>query len=211
MQESWNADVYHHYGMSEAGLAVAVECQAHDGFHYNEAGLLFEVVDPETGRVLKDGETGELVITTLSSEATPLIRYKTGDMASLTYGPCICGASTLQTITRIKRRVRHLFTIGEAQEIYPSLFDDVLYTVPGFIDYRVLLSKDGGADCLICKAALAAVDSDVRNEIARLISDIPQVRKSMQQGFLSEPQVEVIEQKELYRFGRGKQRLIDKR
>jgi len=211
LEESWNADVYHHYGMSEAGLAVAVECQAHDGFHYNEAELLFEVVDPETGRVLQDGETGELVITTLSSEATPLIRYKTGDMASLTYKPCICGASTLQTITRITRRVRHLFAIRQAEAIYPSLFDDVLHTVPGFIDYRVLLSKDGEKDCLTCKVALAAVDSGVRDKIARLISNIPQIRKSMQEKFLCEPQIEVVQQRELYRFGRGKQRLIDRR
>ena len=88
LSEIWNCDVCVHYGLTEMGLGVAVECGARTGYHFNEADLLVEVIDPETGSVLNDGDEGELVFTTLNREAMPLIRYRTGDVGKIINEPC---------------------------------------------------------------------------------------------------------------------------
>lgn len=93
-----------HYGMTETGYGGGVECPAHDGYHLRELDLLFEIVDMESGEPLPDGEEGELVVTTLTREAMPLIRYKTGDAASMLSGPCRCG-SPLRRLSRIRGRI----------------------------------------------------------------------------------------------------------
>lgn len=104
LQTAWNCEVHMHYGLTEMGLGVSVDCSAHDGFHFNEADLLGEVVDVDTGAVVDNGEEGELVFTTLSREAMPLIRYRTHDISRLTRAPCECGASTLKKIACVTRR-----------------------------------------------------------------------------------------------------------
>lgn len=105
LEQLWGAEVYHHYGMAEAGFAIGVECKEHTGFHFNESDLLFEVIDPRTGAVLPQGQEGELVLTTLEREGMPLIRYRTGDLARLLKGPCPCGAVTLTRISELSGRL----------------------------------------------------------------------------------------------------------
>ena len=84
------------YGLSEmCGPGVAAEClEARDGLHVHEDHFLVEVVDPESGEPLDEGAEGELVFTTLVKEAMPMLRYRTGDIASLTFEPCVCGRTT---------------------------------------------------------------------------------------------------------------------
>jgi len=77
----WDCLVFKHYGTTEMGLGGAVECSMRDGYHLREADLLFEIVDPDTGQPLNDGETGEIVFTTLTRQGMPLIRYRTGDLS----------------------------------------------------------------------------------------------------------------------------------
>lgn len=89
----WGARVYEHYGTTEMGLGGAVSCQILQGYHPRENDLYFEIVDRNTGRVLPDGEYGEVVFTTLTRKAMPLIRYKTGDISRWIPGPCPCGSS----------------------------------------------------------------------------------------------------------------------
>ena len=211
MEDLWKAEVYHHYGMTEAGLAVAIECQAHDGFHFNEADFLFEVVDPATGEVLKDGEEGELVFTTLSREGIPLIRYRTGDISRLIRDPCNCGASTLARIGTITKRVGLIATIGQGREIYPALFDDVLYSFPKLIDYRVFLAKKGDKDCLTCKVELTEREVGLEERLTETILNIAPIRESFEANLLTQPQIEFVEPGEIKRAGRVKQRIIDNR
>ena len=85
-------EVYNHFGMTETGLGCALECGAHDGMHIRENDIYAEIVHPVTHEVLEDGEWGELVITTLTREGMPLLRYRTGDFARLLPGPCACGS-----------------------------------------------------------------------------------------------------------------------
>ena len=95
LRARWGAELFEHYGMTEMGLGGAVSCEAHRGCHIREADLLFEIVDPVTGAPLPPGERGEIVFTTLTRRATPLIRYRTGDFSRFLPGPCPCGTALL--------------------------------------------------------------------------------------------------------------------
>jgi phenylacetate-coenzyme A ligase PaaK-like adenylate-forming protein len=103
IEEAWDCEVFEHYGMTEMGLGGAMACGTHIGYHPREADLLFEIIDPVTGRVLPDGEYGEIVFTTLTREAMPFIRYRTGDFSRFIPGPCPCG-SVLKRIARVAGR-----------------------------------------------------------------------------------------------------------
>jgi phenylacetate-coenzyme A ligase PaaK-like adenylate-forming protein len=103
IERAWGCEVFEHYGMTEMGLGGAMACEAHDGYHPREADLLFEIVDPRTGAPLPDGEYGEIVFTTLTRTAMPLVRYRTGDMSRFIPGPCPCG-SVLKRLARVADR-----------------------------------------------------------------------------------------------------------
>lgn len=96
--------VLDHYGLTESGYGGGVECPAHDGYHLRELDLFVEIVDPESDAPLPDGQEGEIVITTLGREAMPLIRYRTGDAASMRPGPCNCG-SPLRRLSPVRGRI----------------------------------------------------------------------------------------------------------
>jgi phenylacetate-coenzyme A ligase PaaK-like adenylate-forming protein len=104
LRSRYALQVLDHYGMTESGYGGGVECLAHDGYHLRELDLVVEIVDIESGRPLPDGEEGEIVITTLTREAMPLIRYRTGDAASMLPGPCRCG-SPLRRLSAVKGRI----------------------------------------------------------------------------------------------------------
>ncbi|MDD6189275.1 MAG: AMP-binding protein [Clostridiales bacterium] len=95
IKNAWGAEVFEHYGMTEMGLGCAVSCEQQRGYHIREADILIEIIDPESGRVLPEGEPGEVVFTTLTRRAMPLIRYRTGDMSRFIPGPCPCGTALL--------------------------------------------------------------------------------------------------------------------
>jgi len=103
IERIWDCVVYEHYGMTEMGLGGAMACEARAGYHPREADLLFEIIDPETGKVLPDGEYGEAVFTTLTRQAMPLIRYRTGDFSRWLPGNCACG-SVLKRLDKIGDR-----------------------------------------------------------------------------------------------------------
>jgi len=103
IERIWNCMIYEHYGMTEMGLGGAMACEARVGYHPREADLLFEIVDPETGKVLPEGEYGEIVFTTLTRRAMPLIRYRTGDFSRMLPCPCVCG-SVLKRLDKVGDR-----------------------------------------------------------------------------------------------------------
>ena len=108
------------YGLSEmCGPGVAAEClDARDGLHVQEDHFLVEVVDPESGEPLPEGDEGELVFTTLTKEAQPLIRYRTGDIGSLTTEPCACGR-TMARIAALRGRLDDMLII-RGVNLFPS-------------------------------------------------------------------------------------------
>jgi phenylacetate-CoA ligase len=104
IERSWGCPVFQHYGAAEMCPGGGVQCAARDGFHLREADLYIEIVDPLTGEPATDGVFGEVVVTTLTREAMPLIRYRTGHGAAIMTTPCPCG-SKLRRMTGLRHRI----------------------------------------------------------------------------------------------------------
>jgi phenylacetate-coenzyme A ligase PaaK-like adenylate-forming protein len=210
LQNIWNCDVHAHYGMTEMGLGVAVECHAHDGFHYNEADLMVEVIDPKTGEVLGDDAEGELVFTALNREAMPLIRYRTHDLSRLVGNPCKCGASTLRKFAPITRRRESIVKIC-SDELYPSAFDELLFSIPDVIDYQVTLNKEKKKDNLTFKIEVVEPDEGIRQIISENLLNHPIIRKSLDGNILVLSPIELVSRGKLTRMNRAKKLIIDVR
>jgi len=140
------------YGLSEiVGPGVSAECpEARDGLHVHEDHFLVEVVDPVTGAALPPGRDGELVFTTLTKEALPLLRYRTGDIASLSLEPCACGR-TLARMSPVRGR-RDDMLIIRGVNLYPSEVERVLLAVDGIgAHYQLVLQRSGTLDELVVR------------------------------------------------------------
>lgn len=211
MTEQWQGEVFHHYGMTEPGFAIGVECGAHDGFHFNEADLFYEVVDPESGRVL-DGEEGELVLTTLNRQGLPLIRYRTGDIARLIKTTCSCGATVLTRIGKVCKRKALISKIGESRELFSSMLDEALYQIPELIDYRVFLNRHNGRESIDCKVELTTNGNEIQEAVIRRLLSIPSIKRSVEKDLLTRPNIIIVGRGVLRRGGRTqKRRIVDNR
>jgi phenylacetate-CoA ligase len=137
---------YDIYGLSEIiGPGVGVECARQDGLHLFEDHFYPEIIDPETGEPLPDGQEGELVLTTLSKQAMPMIRYRTRDITALVTEPCPCGR-TLRRIRRIGRRSDDMFII-RGVNVFPSQIEAALLAVEGTLPhYQIILTRAHGLD-----------------------------------------------------------------
>ena len=143
------------YGLSEiVGPGVSSEClEGRDGAHVNEDHFLVEAVDPATGERVPDGEVGELVFTTLTKEALPFLRYRTGDLASLDREPCACGR-TLTRMSRVLGRTDDMLII-RGVNVFPSEIERALLAVPELAPhYRLLVDRPGHLDELTVEAEL---------------------------------------------------------
>ncbi|MGA3076634.1 MAG: phenylacetate--CoA ligase [Bryobacteraceae bacterium] len=134
------------YGLSEiTGPGVAIECCAQDGLHLFEDHFYPEIVDPESGEPLPEGCEGELVITTLSKRAMPMIRYRTRDITALISKPCPCGR-TLRRIRRIGRRSDDMIIL-RGVNVFPSQIEGALMSVEGTLPhYQIVLTREKGLD-----------------------------------------------------------------
>ncbi|NTW77828.1 MAG: phenylacetate--CoA ligase, partial [Syntrophaceae bacterium] len=135
------------YGVSEViGPGVAGECQCRTGLHIYEDAFIPEIIDPQSGALLPPGSEGELVLTTLTKEAFPMIRYRTGDITKLDYAPCACGR-TLVRMQRVMRRSDDMLII-RGVNVYPSQIEEAIVNVAG-----------GEAPCQIVADRHGAMDS----------------------------------------------------
>ncbi len=134
------------YGLSEIiGPGVGCECRRHQGLHIFEDHFYPEIVDPETGVPLADGCEGELVLTTLSKQAMPMVRYRTRDITSILPGRCECGR-TLRRIGRIGRRSDDMLII-RGVNVFPSQVETALLEVEGTLPhYQIVLTREQGLD-----------------------------------------------------------------
>ncbi len=131
------------YGLSEImGPGVACECECQNGLHGWEDHFIFEVIDPETGRRLPEGEVGELVITTLTKQALPMLRYRTRDITRLTTVPCDCGRTHVR-ILRITGRNDDMMII-RGVNVYPSQVEAVLVGLPDLAPHYLLVVERHG-------------------------------------------------------------------
>ena len=163
------------YGLSEmCGPGVATEClEARDGLHVHEDHFVVEVVDPESGVPVEEGVEGELVFTTLLKEAMPLLRYRTGDIASVTFEACSCGRTTARV--RGLRGRRDDMIIVRGVNVYPSNVEHALLTIPEAAPhYQLVVERTGAMDELTvqCEPATSSVDpTSLRTAVERALRE----------------------------------------
>jgi phenylacetate-CoA ligase len=194
-------------GMTELyGPGTGIECPDHDCIHYWSDYYLLEIVDPETLTPLPDNEWGEMVITTLSKEASPLIRYRTRDITRILPGPCTCGA-ILPRHSRLRGRSDDMFKF-RAVNIYPASIDRILSEIPGLgSEYQIHLTRDEhGRDHMLLKVERGqGVERGRADELRR------EVRYVVKHKLLVTPEVEVVGYGKLPRTERKSKRVFDSR
>ena len=172
------------YGLSEVlGPGVAMECPAREGLHFWDRHFIAEVIDPVTGEVLPDGEEGELVITTLSKEALPVIRYRTRDLTRILTGTCPCGSDEPR-IDRVRGRTDDMLII-RGVNVFPSQIEIALSRVEGLSLHYVLELSEREAMkelCVLCEAEEVLSPEGVRDlekRAQRAVHDITGIRTGM--------------------------------
>ncbi len=157
MHKYWGEDlkVTSNYGMSELmGPGVSGECEELAGMHINEDYFIPEIINPETGEVLPEGEWGELVITCIKKEALPLIRYRTKDITRLHYGKCKCGRTTCR-MENLTGRSDDMLKI-RGVNVFPSQIEEVVLSVEGLgPHYEIVVEREGYNDKLTVRVELA--------------------------------------------------------
>lgn len=151
------------YGLTEIyGPGIGLDCSQHDGMHYWSDHLLFEIIDPITGEQLPKGTLGELVITTLTKEGAPLIRYRTRDLTRIIPGTCKCGCP-FPRIDRILGRSDDRIKF-KAVNIYPGQVEDIIHNkVPGVSsEYQIFLTRKEGRDSMLFKVEIEDADDPDR-------------------------------------------------
>jgi phenylacetate-CoA ligase len=152
------------YGLSEVlGPGVSGECLERNGLHIHEDHFLAEVIDPETLRPVPTGQKGELVITTLTKEAFPMIRYRTRDLTRLLPEPCPCGR-TGRRMSRVVGRTDDMLKI-RGVNVFPSQIESLIYEVEGGgPPYQILIDRKGAMDevTVLVEAAEASFDQERR-------------------------------------------------
>jgi phenylacetate-CoA ligase len=179
--------VYNSYGLSEMnGPGVAFDCPQRSGMHLWEDHFLMEVVDPQTGEPVDDGEHGELVLTTLVREAMPILRYRTRDITRILRGRCRCGR-THRRIERITGRADDMFIV-RGVNVYPQQIERVLMGVPALgRNYQILLEA---LDELTVKVELSPQSFDGR--LDHLVHLEKQLVESLRAEIVVRPKVELL-------------------
>ncbi|WP_273485073.1 phenylacetate--CoA ligase family protein [Desulforamulus ruminis] len=149
--EMLDIETFDIYGLTEIyGPGIAIDCSSHQGLHFWSDHLLFEIIDPVTGKPLPPGQQGELVITTLTKEGMPLLRYRTHDITRLRLETCSCG-SPFPMMDRVLGRTDDMVKV-KGVNIYPGQIDHVLRLSPGASsEYQILLTRQEGKDRIAIK------------------------------------------------------------
>jgi len=169
LETLFGIDVYNCYGLSELnGPGVAFECEFKSGMHLWEDSYIMEIIDPDTGLPVPDGQVGELVLTTLKRRATPLIRYRTRDLTRIIPGDCPCGR-THRRIARIMGRTDDMLIINGVN-VFPSQIEEVIMKMHEIgNNYQILVEKSGALDKLTVKTEVTqAIFSDDARDLNAL-------------------------------------------
>ena len=205
----WGIDYHEVYGLSEIiGPGVASSCKHSHLLHINEDHFYPEIINPKTGEVLPEGERGELVITTLTKQGLPIIRYRTGDITSLTRIPCRCGR-TLGRIESIVGRSDDMLLINGVN-VFPSQIEHVLSKQEGVsLNYQIIADKKGFLDKL-------EVDVELDEHlISDDVSFLGNLKKTLEHALLNNlyinVEVKLVAPKSLQRSEGKAVRVVDKR
>lgn len=197
------------YGISEViGPGVAGECLCKKGMHIYEDAFLPEIIDPETGAVLPAGSEGELALTTLTREAFPMIRYRTGDITSIDYAPCECGR-TLARMKRIRRRSDDMLII-RGVNVFPSQIEEAIFSVAGGeTPYQIVVERKGAMDHL--ELFVEVTDKIFTLELQKQRSFLETISKRIASITGVHVDVRLVESNSLLRQQGKVSRVLDKR
>lgn len=209
IENLFGIEAYNSYGLSEMnGPGVAFECVYKTGLHLWEDAYILEIIDPRTLQPLAEGETGEIVMTTLQRQATPLLRYRTRDLSHLVSGYCPCGRGH-RRLARIKGRSDDMLIINGVN-VFPSQIEEVLMkTLEVGTNYLIQLEKRGSLDRLVVKTEidprLFTGDPDALDDLRERISEL------LRSAILVKPVVELHEPGSLPVSEGKAQRVVDLR
>jgi phenylacetate-CoA ligase len=209
MEAASGIKAYDCYGLSEiTGPGVAAECRFQAGLHIFEDHFYPEVVDPETGENVPDGVEGELVVTTLSKQAMPMIRYRTRDITAFITEPCACGR-TIRRMRRIGRRSDDMLII-RGVNFYPSQVESALLAVEGTLPhYQIVLTREKGLDQVEVQVEMTPeVFSD---RIRSLVTVEENLKHALQQALGLRVELRLVEPHSIQRSEGKAKRVIDKR
>lgn len=197
------------YGLSEIiGPGVAGECEYCCGMHLFEDAFIPEIIDPDTCEVLPPGSVGELVITTITKEAFPMIRYRTRDITSLDYSPCDCGRTHVRMRKTMGRSDDMLIIKGV--NVFPSQIEEVLFDIEGCEPhYELVLSTEGEADAL--EVRIEVTENIFFDEMKMQYAFIHMVEKKIDSVLGLSVSVKLVEPKSIPRHEGKAVRVIDNR
>jgi phenylacetate-CoA ligase len=197
------------YGLSEViGPGVAGECQHKCGMHIFEDVFIPEIIDPDTCQVLPPGSVGELVITTLTKEAFPMIRYRTRDITSLEYEQCSCG----RTFVRMKKTMGRTddMLIIKGVNVFPSQIEEVLVAIEGCEPhYQLFIDRKGSLDVL--EIQIEVTENIFFDEMKLQRAFLDKIQKKVESVIGVGVTVKLVEPKSIPRFEGKAARVIDKR
>ncbi len=211
MYKIWGSDfkVTQNYGMSELiGPGVSGECLELCGMHINEDHFIPEIIDPETGEVLPPGSKGELVITCITKEALPLIRYRTKDISRLMYEPCKCGRTTVRMENLSGRSDDMLIIRGV--NVFPSQIEEVLLKVPEIgAHYEIVVDRKNHMDLMEIKVELA--DESLLDSYAKLGELEHRIKTNLRVVLGLDAMIKLVAPRSLQRFEGKAKRVTDLR
>lgn len=197
------------YGLSEImGPGVAGECLERNGLHVNEDSFIVEVINPDTLEPVPDGEVGELVITTLTKEAFPVIRFRTRDLTKIITGECPCGR-TFKRIHRVMGRTDDMLII-KGVNVFPSQIETVLFNIEGTEPhYQLIVDRKGAMDDVTVEVEVS--ESIFFDQMKKQRELIDLIRGSLASELGIGVKVKLVEKKTLQRFEGKAKRVIDNR
>ncbi|MDR1787548.1 MAG: phenylacetate--CoA ligase [Treponema sp.] len=165
-------ELYDIYGLTEVyGPGIGINCTVQSGMHLWTDFFYYEIINPATGALVKEGETGEIVITTLCKEGAPLIRYRTHDLTKEIPGPCPCG-SPFPRIAAILGRSDDMVKV-KGTMIYPGRVDEVLSTIPGVSsEYQIQIDHLNGRDILNLLFETTITGAEARKALEKTVEDV---------------------------------------
>lgn len=209
IERRWGLFATENYGLSEIiGPGVSGECEYREGLHINEDHFYPEIIDPDTGEVLDEGEIGELVLTTITKEGMPLIRYRTRDITSLIYEPCKCGRINVR-MTAVKGRTDDMLII-RGVNVFPSQIESALMGIEGIgPHYQLVLTRKGYLDDLEVHVEL--VDGRLLERYSELERLEERITRKIYTVLGLNVKVKLVEPKTLERTTGKAKRVIDLR
>ncbi|MBP6124643.1 MAG: phenylacetate--CoA ligase [Phycisphaerae bacterium] len=209
LQDLFGIDIYNSYGLSEMnGPGVAFECVYKNDMHVWEDGYLIEIINPQTGEPVEEGQEGEVVFTNLIRYAMPLLRYRTRDLAFLHPEPCPCGR-TSRRISRITGRTDDMLIVNGVN-VFPSQIEEVLMSIPDVgTNYQIHLSRHEGLDRLTVKVELYS--KLFTGDLSYLEALKAKIKEKLRASITINSRVELNEPGSLPAFEGKAKRVVDER